>query len=112
MEEALDMLLEAERLAVEGARHIEDAVAVGPARIAERHDDLTFGQDIAIEPRDALVAECHDLPLSREPELRTTFLQRRGRLVIIHPVCAPRKGFAMPDVRITTPHGAPPTPPN
>src|SRR5262249_7343939 len=61
-EEALDMLLHAERAAAEAAGHVEDAVAVGPARIAEGHHDLAFRHDLTVEPGDAFVAECHDFP--------------------------------------------------
>ena len=55
--EAVDMLLQAERLAVEGARHVEGAVAVLPAAVAERNHDLAFGHELAVEPGDALIAE-------------------------------------------------------
>src|SRR5260370_9600036 len=51
------MLLQAERRALEGARHVERAVAVLPAAVAERDHDLAFGHELAIEPGDALIAK-------------------------------------------------------
>ena len=61
--EAVDMLLQAERLALEGARHVEGAVAVLPAAVAERDHDLAFRHELAVEPGDALIAELlgHDV---------------------------------------------------
>ena len=55
--EAVDVLLQAERLAVKGARHVEGSVAVLPAAVAERDHDLVLGHELAIEPGDALIAE-------------------------------------------------------
>src|SRR6188508_419186 len=55
--EAVDMLLQPERLALEGARHVEGAVAVLPAAVAERDHDLAFRHEVAVEPGDALIAE-------------------------------------------------------
>ena len=55
--EAVDMLLQPERRALEGARHVEGAVAVLPAAVAERDHDLGFRHELAVEPGDALIAE-------------------------------------------------------
>src|SRR5262249_40767600 len=58
-EKALDVLLQAKGLAVEAARHVEDAVAVDEAQIAKRHLDFAFRHDLAVEPGDAFIAESH-----------------------------------------------------
>src|SRR5262249_22289585 len=55
--EAVDMLLQPERLALEGARHVEGAVAILPAAVAERDHDLALRHEVAVEPGDALIAE-------------------------------------------------------
>src|SRR5215470_5795848 len=44
------MLLDPEEAAVEGARHIENAVAVLPAPVAKGDQNLIFGHELAVEP--------------------------------------------------------------
>src|SRR6266478_366217 len=51
------MLLQAERRALEGTCHVERAVAILPAAVAERDHDLAFRHELAVEPGDALIAE-------------------------------------------------------
>src|SRR4026209_3015781 len=48
--EAVNVLLEPEGAAVKGARHVEGAVAVLPAPVAERNQYLILGHELAIEP--------------------------------------------------------------
>src|SRR5205085_8759516 len=61
--EAVDVLLQAEGLALEGARHVEGAVAVLPAAVAEGNHHVALRHEFAVEPGDALIAEllCHDV---------------------------------------------------
>src|SRR5712671_6802731 len=63
------MLLQTERRAFEGAGHVEGAVAVLPAAVAERDHDLAFRHELAVEPGDALIAELlgHENLLPTEP---------------------------------------------
>src|SRR5207247_6649116 len=84
MEEALDMLLEAEGLAVEGPRHVEDAVAIDPGSVAEGDHDLAFGNDLSVEPRDAFVSECHHRPLFARTRAADDILAA-ARLACHHP---------------------------
>src|SRR5471030_1258187 len=55
--EAVDMLLQPERRALEGASHVERAVAVFPAPVAKRDHHLSFRHELAVEPSDTLIAE-------------------------------------------------------
>ena len=55
--EALDVLLDFEHAAVEGAGHVERAVAVQPAAVAKRHAHLALGHVVAVEVGDPLVRQ-------------------------------------------------------
>src|SRR5581483_3503990 len=47
---AVDVLLEAEGAAVEGARHVESAVAVFPAAVAEGDQHLVLRHEFSVKP--------------------------------------------------------------
>src|SRR5260370_8468750 len=47
------MLLQPEGAAVKGARHVEGAVAVLPAPVAERDQHLILGHEFAVKPGEA-----------------------------------------------------------
>ena len=55
--QALDVLLDLEHPAVEGAGHVERAVAVQPAAVAKRHAHLALGHVVAVEVSDPLVRQ-------------------------------------------------------
>ena len=55
--EPLDMLLELEDPAFEGAGDIERAVAEDPAPVPERHEDLALGHELSVEIGDPLVRQ-------------------------------------------------------
>src|SRR5262249_49800883 len=58
--EAVNVFFEREGTAVKGARHVENAVAVLPAPVAERDQDLILGHELAVEPCDAGIGWlCH-----------------------------------------------------
>src|SRR5581483_12468079 len=82
------MLLQAERRALEGARHVEGAVAVLPAAIAERDHDLIFRHELAVEPGDALVAEL----LGHRILLLTRSLSYRASQMLDQRACVDRQG--------------------
>src|SRR6185437_3449683 len=50
---AVNVFLEPESTAVEGARHVEGAVAVLPAPVAERDQHLILRHELAVEPGEA-----------------------------------------------------------
>src|SRR4051794_34710839 len=54
------MLLQLEGAAMEGAGHVEGGVAVFEAAVAERQHDFAFGDDLAVEISDAVVAPGFD----------------------------------------------------
>ncbi|MBI3472192.1 MAG: hypothetical protein HY013_12620 [Candidatus Solibacter usitatus] len=51
--ETVNVLLQPEGAAVKGARHVEGAVAVPPAPVAERDQHLILGHELAVEPGEA-----------------------------------------------------------
>src|SRR6185436_20259587 len=53
--EAVDVLLHLEQPMAEAAGHVEAAVAIDPARIAEWNAHLAFRHELAVEPCDPLV---------------------------------------------------------
>src|SRR5437660_97235 len=55
--ETVNVLLEPEGAAVKGARHVEGAVAVLPAPVAERDQYLIFGHELAVEPGEAAIGQ-------------------------------------------------------
>src|SRR3954462_926779 len=58
--EAVDVLLEPEGAAVEGARHVEGAVAVLPTAVTKRDQHLILGHELAIHPGEPGIAKlCH-----------------------------------------------------
>src|SRR5262249_54104411 len=57
-----DVFLDAEGLAVEASRHVEDRIAAQKSLVPERNDDLALADDLAVEPGYALVAERHRSP--------------------------------------------------
>src|SRR6201995_1495957 len=54
--ETVDMLLQAEWRTLEGAGHVEGAVAVLPAAVTERDHDLVFGHELAVDQAKARLA--------------------------------------------------------
>src|SRR6267143_4011174 len=57
--EAVNVLLEPEGAAVKGARHVEGAVAVLPAPVAERDQYLILGHELAVEPGESGICQMH-----------------------------------------------------
>ena len=74
--EPVDMLLHLEQPVAEGAGHVEAAVAVDPARVAERDAHLALGHEFAVEPGYPFVRQLGHLPL-RETLSVTANDQRR-----------------------------------
>src|SRR5262245_45818651 len=75
--EPLHVLLHLEQAMAEAARHVEAAVAVHPARITEGDAHLALRDELAVEPRDPLVATYRHVSPSRET---TTAAARPPRL--------------------------------
>jgi hypothetical protein len=53
--EPLDVLLQLEQPVAEGAGHVEAAVAVNPAAVAERDAHLALRHEFTVEPRHSFV---------------------------------------------------------
>jgi hypothetical protein len=60
----LDVLLHLEQPVAEAAGHVEAAVAIDPARVAEGDAHLPLRHELAVEPGDALVGSDRHLDLS------------------------------------------------
>src|SRR5205823_3010865 len=63
--EPVDVLLDLEDAPVEGAGHVEHAVALRKAAVAEGNHHLALRNDLAVEIGDALIGECAHGSLSR-----------------------------------------------